>query len=235
MAAVLARAGLGPIVSSQRAAAGRRNRVWLVSTPSVDVAVRFLADGRRLDMERRVLEVVATHGIPVAEVLWAEHEPAPVLVQRRLPGRMLAEVEPTDETCRSLAETLRAIHAVPVRGGFGNLTADLTGEAERLSTWFAGTGHHDLLDRQRPGLVHGDIQPTNVLVGEDGRVSGVLDWEAAKSGPPAFDFGWWDWYSARYGTCWTTEQLLEHYGEVPDGTHELRRLVVRRIEGSLSS
>ena len=74
------------------------------------------------------------------------------------------------------------------------------------------------------------MQPHNILVGDDGRVCGVLDWEAAKSGPPAFDFGWWDWYGRHRSTPWPTERLLERYGDVPDDTDELRRLVVLRIE-----
>lgn len=231
---VMARAGLGPVSSCVRAAAGRRNSVWFVSTPSVEVVVRFLASGDRLAMEQRLLRVAAAAGLPVAEVLWAELEPAPVLVHRRLAGRMLHDVDPTDDMCRSVAETLRAIHALPIEAGFGNLTAELRGEADRMSTWFLPgltDDERDLLDRQAPGMVHGDIQPSNLLIGDDDRVSGVLDWEAAKSGPPAFDFGWWDWYSGHFPTPWTTEQLLERYGEVPDGTDELRRLVVRRIEG----
>lgn len=231
---VVARASLGPVSSCVRAVAGRRNSVWFVSTPGLEVVVRFLASADRLVMEQRLLTVVASAGLPVAEVVWTELEPVPVLVHRRLPGRMLSEVDPTDDVCRSVAETLRAIHALPVAAGFGNLRADLTGEAEDLGSWFID--HPDLeaarplLDRERPALVHGDIQPANLLIGDDGRVSGILDWEAAKSGPPAFDFGWWDWYSACFGTPWPTERLLAHYGDVPNGTDELRRLVMQRIE-----
>lgn len=249
---VLARAGLGRAASVVPARAGERNTVWLVETDAgLPVVVRFLAASARLQMERRLLLVVGDAGIPVAETLWAETEPNPVLVQRRLPGRMLAEVEPTDTTCRSVAQTLRAIHAIPVGRGFGNLTAELEGETPSLSAWFVDhvgaeiqtptvepaladalavlEAARPLLDRQRPALVHGDVQPTNLLVGDDGRVSGVLDWEAAKSGPPAFDFGWWDWFSRIRPTPWSTARLLERYGEVDDDTDELRRLVVLRV------
>jgi aminoglycoside phosphotransferase (APT) family kinase protein len=229
--------------------------VWLVDTGSLDVVVRFLADDRRMETERRLLEVVGAAGIPVAEVLWAEVEPVPVFVQRRLPGRMLADVEPTDTACRSVAEMLRLIHTVPIARGFGLLGPDLAGSAARLSTWFVdlvrtevdalddATGDRrllddalarlddarDLLDRQVPRLAHGDVQPFNVLIGDDDQVAGVLDWEAAKSGPPAFDLGWWDWFSVSRSTPWPTERLLEHYGDVPDDTDELRPLVVQRV------
>jgi len=49
-------------------------------------------------------------------------------------------------------------------------------------------------ERGRPGepavahLVHGDFNPTNVLI-EDGRVSAVIDWEFAHSGAPWGDIG----------------------------------------------
>lgn len=256
---VLGRAGLGDAASCLAASAGERNRVWLVTTsPGLDVVVRFLADDRRLVMEQRVLDLAAGVGIPVAEVLWAEGGASPVVVQRRLPGRMLSEVaDPSEVTLGSLAGVLRAIHSLPAPGGFGNLTADLTGDSPTLSAWFVDDVRDEvgaledpplderrrlekalaaleaarpLLDRQAPGLVHGDIQPSNVLVDDDGRVSGILDWEAAKSGPPAFDLGWWDWYSSHRATPWPTERLIERYGDVPEGTDDLRRLVVLRIE-----
>jgi aminoglycoside phosphotransferase (APT) family kinase protein len=89
-----------------------------------------------------------------------------------------------------------------------------------------------LLDAQSPGLVHGDVQPFNLLVQAD-RVTGVLDWEAAKSGPPAFDLGWWDWFSVGWGTPWPADAMLPHYdpgGDVDrEELNELRRLVVLRV------
>jgi aminoglycoside phosphotransferase (APT) family kinase protein len=37
-------------------------------------------------------------------------------------------------------------------------------------------------------LVHGDFNPTNILI-QDGRVSGILDWEHCHSGTPYMDIG----------------------------------------------
>ena len=247
VAALLERAGLGPATSCVPARAGRRNRVWLAD----GVVARFLTSRDRAAMERRLLVQVAAAGLPVPEVLWFEDEPQPVLVQRRLPGRMLSDIaKPTEVTRRSVVETMRRIHAIPMPGGgFGNLTAELVGEAARLSTWFVdpvveqvaalrnGRDFEDavatlvaarpLLDRQAPGLVHGDLQPSNLLIGDDDEVCGVLDWEAAKSGPPAFDLGWWDWYSRAWATPWA---LPASDGDGHEDDEELRRLVVLRIE-----
>ena len=218
------------------AGAGARNEVWL----GHDMVVRLLASPERAAMEAAVLaRVASTAGaagaIPVAEVVW--WSPA-AMVQARLPGRRLAEVAAPSLSLRDdVVAVLDAIHRVPIGGGFGNLTASLRGEDDRLSDWFVGRVRDEarpddlaaleaavpLLDRQPSGLVHGDFQPTNLLV-EGDRVTGVLDWEAAKAGPPAFDLGWWDWWSATFGTPWPLSE--------PEDEDEaaLRSLVARRVE-----
>jgi aminoglycoside phosphotransferase (APT) family kinase protein len=254
-------AGGGDVLRKVPAPAGERNDVWLVDSASAGpLVVRFLADGRRREMEVALLQRVAASGVPVAEVLWSAADPVPVMVQRHLRGELLADVEPTDALCRSVAEVLRSIHETPIGGGHGNLDPDLRGEDDRLSTWFtarveveAGAtrahlsppdaalvddhlarlrGAARLLDAQPSGLAHGDVQPFNVLV-EGDRVTGVVDWEAAKAGPPAFDFGWWDWFSAARSTPWPTDLLLVHYDPEHrldrDELAHLRRLVVTRV------
>ncbi|MFB9660355.1 phosphotransferase family protein [Glycomyces mayteni] len=115
-------------------------------------------------------------------------------------------------------EALAAVHAVPTEG-FGSLTEGLRGSHGRLGEWFidllapkleAARGidpesaalldrsfdllaaHRPFLDAAAPGLVHGDYSPANLLVDDTGRLTGVIDWESAKSGPPGLDIGWWD-------------------------------------------
>lgn len=257
----VAAAGAGRVVGRERALAGRRNDVWLVESSAAGaLVVRFLVGDGRREMEVAVLARAAAGGVPVGEVLWTSADPQPIIVQRRLPGVLLTEVEPSDALCRSVAETFRAIHDLPVDGGFGNLGSDLRGEDGRLSTWFTGRVEQEvvavrstlpdedgalvdeslallvaseaLLDSLPGGLAHGDLQPSNLLV-EGDRVSGVLDWEAAKAGPPGFDFGWWDWFGAAFSTPWPTDRLLQHYD--PEGRvdraqlADVRRLVVGRV------
>lgn len=261
VADAVAAAGGGAVLRRSRPGAGERNDVWLVDSRSAGpLVVRFLADPRRREMEVEVLARAGSAGVPVPEVLWTAAAPHPVVVQRQLRGEALADAEPTEALCRSVAETLRTIHGIPIAGGFGNLGAGLRGEDERLADWFTERVRVEadavadrlsaddrelveealavldeaapLLDAQPSGLAHGDVQPFNILVDGD-RVTGVLDWEAAKSGPPAFDFGWWDWFSASWSTPWRTDVMLEHYD--PDRRldreelDELRRLVVTRV------
>ena len=71
----------------------------------------------------------------------------------------------------------------------------------------AMTGAFEALDdiyRSRsPVFAHGDLNPTNVLVGEDGRIVALLDVEFARLAPPAFDAAWWDWVIRfHHGRTW---------------------------------
>ncbi len=75
-------------------------------------------------------------------------------------------------------------------------------------------------------LLHADCKPTNVLVLDDGSLSGLLDWEFAWSGPPLFDLGQmlrWP-LPAAY-----EEALIEDYarggGTLPPGWRHMAQLL----------
>src|SRR5262249_1767423 len=58
----------------------------------------------------------------------------------------------------------------------------------------AGDALADALARSAPrdaviGIVHGDYQPGNVLY-EDGKLTGIIDWELSGIGPQMLDVGW---------------------------------------------
>jgi len=137
-------------------------------------------------------------------------------------------------------EALAAVHAVPTEG-FGSLTEELRGSHGRLGEWFidllapkteAARGidpesaalldrafdllaaHRPVLDAAAPGLVHGDYSPANLLVDDTGRLTGVIDWESAKSGPPGLDIGWWDCFFDTPRTP-TARLLAGHERHVP--------------------
>jgi aminoglycoside phosphotransferase (APT) family kinase protein len=154
-------------------------------------------------------------------------------------------------------EALQAIHRVRTEG-FGSLETAMRGSAERLGEWFIDTlapkvdrarridsesralldqaftllsAHRPVLDSSTPGLVHGDFSPANVLVDHTGRVTGIIDWEAVKSGPPEMDIGWWDCFFDAPAT--PTSMLITGYERIkpfdPARLAALRHLTVIRV------
>jgi aminoglycoside phosphotransferase (APT) family kinase protein len=255
--AILRRAGIDTSGAAVRpAGAGRRNAVWTVDSDRGHLVVRALADPARLDMEVALLARCRAAGVPVPEVLWWGDGEPPAMVQRRLPGERLADVRPSAGLRADVASVLRRVHDVPIAGGYGSLTPDLRGSASRFSQWFTEHAAAEavraplpapdralvdvalaelrdaagFLDDRPSGLAHGDFQPENILV-EGDAVTGLVDWEAAKAGPPGLDLGWWDWWGDAFQTPWTTDALLTDYGPCTDGAAVglMRRLVVARV------
>ena len=157
---------------------------------------------------------------------------------------------------------MASIHSLAIGSGYGNLDANLHGQCVSLSEWFI-VGFREAIEQARkhvfgdreatetidavedyilarrsilsevdPVLLHGDYRPANILVA-DGQITGVIDWEAAKSGPPAFDFGWWDWVGGGSGTPFPSDALRESYVERrpldPATFDALRQLAIARI------
>lgn len=152
---------------------------------------------------------------------------------------------------------LARVHACSA-SGFGPLIAADRGQAAHLSDWFVDgidaaalrirnsnvqmenetaealaimVAHRSLLDGASPGLVHGDWSPDNILVDAGGEPVAVVDFEAAKSGPPALDLGWWD---CMFDSAETpSDALVRGYrragGAVDGTTNALRHLTVIRI------
>lgn len=84
-----------------------------------------------------------------------------------------------------------------------------------------------------PRLLHGDFSPQHILVHE-GQVSGFIDFEFPRSGDPAWEFAYWDYYTGQQpfrGPRIPTSWLLEGYQSVVpcDATFE-QRVVVGRLE-----
>jgi len=75
--------------------------------------------------------------------------------------------------------------------------------------------HTPLLATIPPRLLHGDFSPQQILV-SDGQVSGFIDFEFPRSGDPAWEFAYWDYYTGRQpfrGPGIPTRWLLEGYGQ----------------------
>jgi aminoglycoside phosphotransferase (APT) family kinase protein len=110
---------------------------------------------------------------------------------------------------RSLVNALAALHAVdPDAVGLGELSRRRDGYLERqLRRWHKQ--FHDSKTRELPiidevhaalaasappqrwtGIVHGDYRLGNVMLGPDGELRAVLDWELATLGDTMADIGW---------------------------------------------
>lgn len=200
-----------------------------------------------------LLGLLRRSGLPVPAVHDGGLDPTwfgrPYLVMDRLPGATLGDVladpEPTPSPDRSslfgqAVEVLAQVHAVDVHAelpGWG----DPLPPAETAQRWrrmlrrhgdadSIGTAEHiyerlvaDLPPDEHPGIVHGDFYSNNWLFAGP-RLSGVLDWEATATGPPAVDVGWlcmmydpasWDpAYRPDLALSPTPEELVAHYEQV---------------------
>jgi aminoglycoside phosphotransferase (APT) family kinase protein len=141
---------------------------------------------------------------------------APFYVMAFVDGLVLRDVAAVEQALteparavagESLVDTLAAIHAVdPDAVGLGDLGRHDGYIARQLKRWYGqwqasqtrdlpavDRVHALLLDRIPPqgpaGVVHGDYRLDNCMVGSDGRVLAVLDWEICTLGDPLADVG----------------------------------------------
>ncbi len=148
----------------------------------------------------------------------------------------------------SIAATLAQLHAVDVdAAGLGELSRREGYIERQLKRWrgqyeqmrVEGLDHGGIVEsvgdqlaaeiplQQRVSLVHADYRLDNTVLGNDGRVSAILDWELATLGDPVADLGtllaYWsergDASAALLGAAPTTAegmytraQILEAYG-----------------------
>jgi len=106
-----------------------------------------------------------------------------------------------------LADVLAALHALdPAEIGLADWARPGDFLQRQLKRWHrqihqSGSTHLELADRVHACLVrlapsgenrvvHGDFRAGNVLVGPDGAIRAVLDWELATLGHPLADLGW---------------------------------------------
>lgn len=167
-----------------------------------------------------LLRALRQVGVPVPEVPWASPRDAelgtPFIIMQRLPGRSFIVWEPHSsfgrdrEPIRTLwleaAKLLAQVHRVDWRTTLAGweapraLTDELArwasvlGHAQKPSWLEAGRALEQRLRETLPettviGLVHGDFQPGNVLY-ENGRPTGLIDWELAFIGAQGLDLGW---------------------------------------------
>lgn len=168
-----------------------------------------------------------------------------VLRDREAAERALDEAGRSNAS-RSLVDTMAAIHDVDLdTAGLADLGRHEGYIERQLKRWYSQWNQgktrdlgavdrvHDallsMIPEQGPAtIVHGDYRLDNTMVGDDGEVVAVLDWEICTLGDPLADLGllqvyWngpndesgaWSGSSTTAPGFWDRPQLVERYAEV---------------------
>ncbi len=168
------------------------------------------------------------------------------VIRDRSTAELLLTPEQRRTAGMSLADTMGAIHAVDVDAvGLGDLSRKDAYIQRQLKRWYGQWNSqrtrelpaidvvHDTLAARVPEqrevcVVHGDYRLDNCMVGDDGRIVAVLDWEICTLGDPLADVGLLQVYHTGPDdspSAWTGEattasgfpnraDLLARYGEV---------------------
>jgi aminoglycoside phosphotransferase (APT) family kinase protein len=225
------------------------NRWVLRRPPTGDV----LPSAHNVLREWSILSRLQSTAIPLPEVVGhsADHEVtgADFYVMAYVDGVVLdgdaaAEAIPVPtraQASRNIVDSLTEIHRVDCRTAeFDDLRRPGGYVQRQLSRWIkqldaAGSTNsllrevHGLLGRNPPperwtGLVHGDFRPGNLILGPDGAVRAVLDWELCAIGDVLADLGWlvavWTsrevigWAPEPEHGFWCVEDVIERYRAV---------------------
>jgi aminoglycoside phosphotransferase (APT) family kinase protein len=151
---------------------------------------------------------------------------------------------------RSLIDVLVDLHAVdPDAVGLGDLARKEDYVSRQLRRWQAQFEqsrtrevpameevHRQLTahvpEQRRTGIVHGDYRLGNCLVGPDGAVRAVLDWELCTLGDPLADLGWVVAWWAEPGE--DSSHLRRTVPSLADGFSTREELVERYAERSVA-
>jgi aminoglycoside phosphotransferase (APT) family kinase protein len=180
----------------------------------------ILSTAHDMGREHRLISALGSSDVPVPPALGLCEDPevngAPFYVMAFVPGAVLAFLDDGlayPAASRPLAadnavEVLARLHTVdPDAVGLGNLGRKEGYVERQLKRWHAqfeqsktrelpleAEVHRRLSEAVPPqrytGIVHGDYRLGNMLVGPEGDVRAVLDWELATLGDTLADLGW---------------------------------------------
>src|SRR4051812_23671434 len=144
--------------------APRGGSIWLTR----DVAARAFDEHHRDDAVRIADAMTAARqaGIPVPNPTLVETGVGIWLVTPWIEGDLGARWLDTPERARVVARVM----------------GELAGDIREIDPAFAPLA-----------FVHGDLAPINVVLGADGAVAALLDFEHAGVGDPLTDVAWWGW------------------------------------------
>jgi len=203
----------GPVISARALRGGMSSAVHLLTVPDsggqrrqavLRRYVRPEVNAEEPDIaerEARALRAAEAVGVPTPALLAVDASGAdagvPAVLMSRLPGRVDWWPSDMERWLRRLAGLLPAIHAAPLppAGGLRPFAPDPQasyrppGWARYPRVWErAAEISHAPPPRLPAVLLHRDFHPGNVLW-RRGAVSGVVDWQAACTGPAVADVG----------------------------------------------
>ena len=179
----------------------------------------LLPSAHAVDREYRLLSALHPLGFPVPrpfalcsdpEIIGAIFYVMALVDGRTYPNGALPEFDPATRRLmyEQMVDTLADLHNIdPAAAGLGDFgkpgnyferqvarwtrqyrdsQTDELPEMERLIEWLPAT----LPDQSRTSIVHGDYRIDNVIYGETGSLTAVLDWELATLGDPVADFSY---------------------------------------------
>ena len=196
-----------------------------------------LATAHDVAREHRIISALGPTPVPVPRTIALCTDDgvlgAPFYVMDFVAGHVLSgidDVAALDDEARvtsgsSLVDALVSLHDVDADAvGLGDLAKKEDYVARQLKRWYAQWGQthqrelpaidcvHDLLadnipEQREARIVHGDFRLGNVVVGDDGQVRGVLDWELCTLGDPLADVGYAlaTWASPDDGEKWDSD------------------------------
>jgi aminoglycoside phosphotransferase (APT) family kinase protein len=161
--------------------------------------------------EYRVITALGPTPVPVPETFGLCEDPGvnsqPFYVMEFVDGHIIRDAGAAQRDLdgkgrrragESLADTLAALHAVDVDavglGDFAKRDGYIERQLDGLDTATVVRAVHDRLSAQVPAqvgtsIVHGDYRLDNTVLGPDGAVRAVLDWEICTLGDPLADVG----------------------------------------------
>jgi aminoglycoside phosphotransferase (APT) family kinase protein len=197
-----------------RAEGGESGGAWFATAPNgAPVVLKWFPDetvADRYALLLPALEELRSRGVPVPEYPHVLAVDGWTLsAQRVLPGASVRN--PAPATVERVFECVAAMAGIecplpaPGQDEWGasvvhTLTVGVDGWAEHEPMRSGGRRGAAVLDRivaigaevdpawfPTDGLVHLDLHTDNVFVGDDGRLTGIIDWEGACGGDPRFD------------------------------------------------
>ena len=191
-------------------------RAWVLRRPPLG---QVLATAHDMGREHRIISALAPTDVPVAPVVGLctddDVNGAPFYVMEFVDGLVARDaevartlgVEARAHAGRQAAEVLARIHAVdPDAVGLGDLGRKGGYVERQLKRWYGQWQEsrtrvlpvvdevHAALAARVPeqgpaAIVHGDYRLDNCLLGPDGTIAAVLDWELCTLGDPLADVG----------------------------------------------